>query len=251
MEERNSTNVTSTPEKKDANALDDSITHHEPVGNHTEATKLTAGYAARMSSKPPLELHRRCAETIERCSARLRERQRKMDRLQLLLPIPKAGNSKEDRRRATPQARSTPPRPTKRNKHGSVVLNSRSPAWSISSTRSPSSTRQRFNHMTPPHVNRNLNGPAKMRGSLGATPNTSPSNPDENNKAQESTPTATSRSEDTLELSLTDKSTDSPQKKLSVLSPTWSQRQQDFMAAIEAEADSDGMNATDGDQILE
>ncbi|KAG1687991.1 hypothetical protein DVH05_004510 [Phytophthora capsici] len=235
--------MTSTSEKKDADTLDDSSMKQQPVRTHTGATssaKLTTFYATRISSKSPLELHRRCAETIERCSARLRERQRKMDRLQLLLPIGQSGSSKEDRRRSTSQTRSTPPRPAKRNKHGSGIFekNSTSPAWSAAS-----SVKQRISHMTPPLANRN--GREKIGKSLGATPNTPPSDENEKAATKEVTPATSSRSEDTLELSLTDKSTDSPQKKVTVLSPTWAQRQQDFMAAIEAEADSDRASVDD------
>ncbi|GMF65450.1 unnamed protein product [Phytophthora lilii] len=71
------------------------------------------------SPSPPLELHRRCRETIARCEARLRERQRKMDKLQAVLPPPTPKRSPRHgatRQRGTPPSRSTPPRPAKRNR---------------------------------------------------------------------------------------------------------------------------------------
>ncbi|KAG7393359.1 hypothetical protein PHYPSEUDO_009563 [Phytophthora pseudosyringae] len=207
----------------------------------------------RGSSKSPLELHRRCAETIERCCASLRERQRKMERLQLVLPLPSSGHRREDRSRTTPPTRSTPPRPAKRNKIGFTAVvdrekhspDMRSPAWSLSSSGSKLSTRLRFDEMTTsPMVNRSSNKQEKVRIPFQVgTPNTpqparqTKQNENETTATQESTPA--SRSEDTLELSSTDESSRSSHKKATILSPTWSQRQQDFMAAIEAEVGDD------------
>ncbi|KAE9033113.1 hypothetical protein PR003_g14964 [Phytophthora rubi] len=92
------------------------------------------------SPSPPLELHRRCRETIARCEARLRERQRKMDKLQAALPPPTPKRS--PRQRSSLPSRSTPPRPAKRNRLSSIATPSsdwksrspstRPPMWSAS-----------------------------------------------------------------------------------------------------------------------
>ncbi|KAF4047460.1 hypothetical protein GN244_ATG00009 [Phytophthora infestans] len=211
---------------------------------------------SRGPSKSPMELHRRCAETIERCSATLRERQRKMERLQLLLPLPNSSLHKENNARASPPTRCTPPRPTKRNKLGSTtpVLKRdkhshgvRSPAWSMSSTKAKISTRLSFDDMaTSPLTNRHSNNQTQIRNTVLDAPDTSRNSRHatmyENDKTatQESTPT--SHSEGTPEPSSIDTSTNSPRRKAMVISPTWSQRQQNFMAAIEAEADSTNAN---------
>ncbi|OWZ13717.1 hypothetical protein PHMEG_00012906 [Phytophthora megakarya] len=197
----------------------------------TAASNRVGWTRTRFSSKPPLDLHRRCAETIERCSAKLRERQRKMERLNLVLPLPNS----------CPEKRTTPPRPTKRNKHsvGSVrnrdksSSNVTSPAWSISSR----SARLRFDAMTmSPLVNRNSERQMKTISPFQVS-NTKRSD----KTTQESTPA--SQSEDTVDLSSAEKSPGSAQEKSTELSPTWAQRQQDFMAAIEAEADASPLQA--------
>ncbi|KAG6616441.1 uncharacterized protein IUM83_18473 [Phytophthora cinnamomi] len=90
------------------------------------------------SPSPPLELHRRCRETIARCEARLRERQRKMDKLQAVLPPPTPKRSPRHRSshpRANPPSRSTPPRPAKRNRLSGVATPNSD--WKSPSTRPP------------------------------------------------------------------------------------------------------------------
>ncbi|ETP26229.1 hypothetical protein F441_00991 [Phytophthora nicotianae CJ01A1] len=205
------------------------------VGSTTSRIDFTW---TRTPTTSPLELHRRCAETIERYSANLRERQRKMERLELLLPLPNSDHRKDSSTRATPPTRSTPPRPAKRNKLGSTTpvphraKNSpgiTSPAWSLSSTKSRISTRLKFDDMTTsPLINKHSNNQRQVKLPFRGTP--------DKTATQESTPA--SHSEGTPELSSIDTSTNSSHKKSMELSPTWSQRQQDFMAAIDAESDS-------------
>ncbi|KAG7395291.1 hypothetical protein PHYBOEH_003958 [Phytophthora boehmeriae] len=87
------------------------------------------------SPSHPLDLHRRCRETIARCEARVRERQRKMENLQAVLPPRTPSQPLSDRQRQ----RATPPRPAKRNKHCAFTPNNegkspgmRPPTWSAS-----------------------------------------------------------------------------------------------------------------------
>ncbi|RLN92959.1 hypothetical protein BBJ28_00013862 [Nothophytophthora sp. Chile5] len=112
--------------------------------------------AIRRATPPtPLELHRRCRETIARCEARMRERQGKMERLQVVLPAtPKRSprhRQQQQQRRGSPPQRSTPPRPIKRSKRGIVVTpngemapNTRQPRWSASPIRPVEGSRQSF-----------------------------------------------------------------------------------------------------------
>ncbi|EGZ20885.1 hypothetical protein PHYSODRAFT_328942 [Phytophthora sojae] len=201
---------------------------------------LTATHFSLRSS--PLELHRRCRDTIEKCSARLRDRQRKMDRLQLPLPLPDS-----DRSAATPTA--TPPRPVKRNKRNAGSASKRgvsspgvkSPAWISPATStlrskqvvdSTPSTRLRHDAAAASPL-MHKNSKALFRDSFTATIS-----------SQKGESTATPVSESS-QVSWTDKSTDPSPDRTTLLSPTWSQRQQDFMAAIEDEACSDASPSTD------
>ncbi|POM61078.1 hypothetical protein PHPALM_29962, partial [Phytophthora palmivora] len=94
------------------------------------------------TSSSPMELHRRCRDTIARCESALRERQHKMDKLQTVLPPPTSKSPRQRliQQRATPPSRSTPPRPAKRHRLSTAVTpnsewlspNMRPPKWSAS-----------------------------------------------------------------------------------------------------------------------
>jgi len=182
-----------------------------PLPTARQAIGSRAPLALAPSPSPPLELYRRCRDTIHRCEARLRERQRKMDKLQAVLPPPTPKRS--PRQRATPPSRSTPPRPAKRNRPSASKTPNRAwkspgmrpPKWSASpiamtGSRQPfcvTPATLRFDAMTPsPLVNVPSSttpgqGP-KLRLSFGLSPITSPS--------------SEKSGEDTLPLSSTDAS---------------------------------------------
>ncbi|RLN64131.1 hypothetical protein BBJ28_00014489 [Nothophytophthora sp. Chile5] len=166
--------------------------------------------AMRRATPPtPLELHRRCRETIARCEARMRERQGKMERLQVVLPAtPKRSlrhrQQQQQQRRGSPPQRSTPPRPIKRSKRGIVAIpnsenspNTRQPRWSASPIRPVEGSRQSFD-ATPsaldefpltPSVSNDMDHPMQTqrlepRISFGLSPITS-SSPDRGPKRNE------------------------------------------------------------------
>ncbi|KAL4092914.1 hypothetical protein PRIC1_011903 [Phytophthora ramorum] len=133
------------------------------------------------SPTPHLELHRRCRETIDRCEARLRERQRKTDKLQAALHPPTP--QRLPRQRETHQ-HATPPRPAKRNRLSFVATPSsemktpgtRPPKWSASPIAMVGS--RHFDALTPsPLVNtpRTTKQSSKMRLFFGLSPIAFPS----------------------------------------------------------------------------
>ncbi|KAG7379557.1 hypothetical protein PHYPSEUDO_008460 [Phytophthora pseudosyringae] len=146
---------------------------------------------------PPMDLRRRCGETVARCKVALRERQRKVDKLQAVLPPPTPKRS--PRRRSVHQSATStsPPRPAKRNRLSTAVTPSskwkspgmRPPKWSASPIAMLLGSSQplcatpatlRFDAMTPsPVVNSPRNTTpkqsSKLRLSFGLSPITFPS----------------------------------------------------------------------------
>lgn len=240
--------------------------------------------AATTASKPlltpspshPLELHRRCRETIARCEARVRERQRKMDSLQAVLPPRTPKRSSSGDRQSSPPQRSTP-RPAKRNKPSAFTPISerkssatKPPMWSASPIATVGSRRTmqatpsalQFDGLTPspllatPKDVGKQTPHSKQRLSFGLSPImfSSPAQEHKNDEeeAQDrslpSTPSMRFETEkengerdppqDAVASSSSSSCTppSSPPKKAAA--PTRSKRQQAFMAAIEAEASS-------------
>ncbi|KAL3664507.1 hypothetical protein V7S43_010259 [Phytophthora oleae] len=163
-----------------------------PAARRSAASRNTLMF----SPSPPMELHRRCRETIARCEASLLERQRRMGKLQAVLPPPPPKRSLLQRSRATPPSQSTTPRPKKRNRLSTTVTpknewNSpatRPPMWSASPIAAVSSRQPlcatpatlHFDALTPsPLVNSPRNTTpkqsSKLRLSFGLSPITFPS----------------------------------------------------------------------------
>ncbi|KAK1942400.1 hypothetical protein P3T76_005899 [Phytophthora citrophthora] len=182
--------------------------------------------AVASSPSPVSELHRCCRETITNCEASLRERQRKMDKMQGVLPPPTPKRSLlpgPSNQRATPPSRSTPPRSTKRNRLSTIVTPknewkspaTRPPMWSASPIASVSRRRPlcatpstlQFDALTPlPLANSPRNTTptqsSKLRLSFGLSPITFPSSEQVEEKIEEeASGEGKSNNEDTLPLS--------------------------------------------------
>ncbi|KAG1684451.1 hypothetical protein DVH05_011124 [Phytophthora capsici] len=180
-----------------------------PAARASITRKSSSILALTSSPSPVLELHRRCKETISHCEDSLRKRQRRMNKLQGVLPPPPPKQSllqRSSHQGAKPPSRSTPPRPTKRNrlsttatpKHEWKSPDTRPPMWSASPIASVGSRQPlcatpatlHFDSLTPsPLVNSSKNTTSKqsskLRLSFGLSPISFPSPEQVEEKAEE------------------------------------------------------------------